>query len=548
MAGSAAVLTIISKNYLPYARTLMNSVRQADPSYGRIVVLADTVDGYFTPDQEPFTLVTIDELPIPDAAWMEFQYTLMELNTAVKPYAITYAFERLGIERLIYLDPDIYVYSSLQPIVDRLEEYHIILTPHLLEPVCDAFAPGEKNILIAGTYNLGFIAVKQGPVTRGFLAWWAEKTLHQGYVEFAAALFTDQKWLDLVPGLFPGVYIERDPGYNVAYWDIAHRQITQSDGGYRVNGRPLRFFHFSALDVTAPEGLSRYQNRTTLAQLGAPAEELVRRYAQTVMAAGFDSCRHWPYAFGCFQNGVPVVDICRRYARFQTEVRQAIGDPFSDDGFRAYSAFWNQPIGAMQGKVGGGATRLLWHAYALRLADMIIGQPPEVQQQLPYVVAEGYGALLEWFLTHASGIYKLTEHLITPVRMELERFRPPRLRKLLAGMETPQQADLEVWLSELIEDPAGWLTTRLGRRILDTRPDLQRRFRNPAGANSYLRWLLTSGAEEYGIPAELLNPLYALRANVYREMPHFRRVLSMAADSLVRLRHMVGMMLRRGRH
>ncbi len=37
--------------------------------------------------------------------------------------------------------------------------------------------------------------------------------------------FTDQRWCDLVPSLFDRVHIERDPGYNVASWNLSTRRI-----------------------------------------------------------------------------------------------------------------------------------------------------------------------------------------------------------------------------------------------------------------------------------------------------------------------------------
>src|SRR3712207_7315365 len=36
--------------------------------------------------------------------------------------------------------------------------------------------------------------------------------------------------------------ILRDPGHNVAYWNLSSRRVTRDGDGYAVNGRPLRFF------------------------------------------------------------------------------------------------------------------------------------------------------------------------------------------------------------------------------------------------------------------------------------------------------------------
>ena len=62
-------------------------------------------------------------------------------------------------------------------------------------------------------------------------------------------LFTDQRWVDLAPAFFEGLKILRDPGYNVATWNLTHRTVAGSlESGLTVNGRPLCFFHFSGFD------------------------------------------------------------------------------------------------------------------------------------------------------------------------------------------------------------------------------------------------------------------------------------------------------------
>ena len=57
MTRAAAVCTIAAKNYLPFVRVLMASVRIHHPQFRRVLILADRVDGYFDPSQEDFEVI-----------------------------------------------------------------------------------------------------------------------------------------------------------------------------------------------------------------------------------------------------------------------------------------------------------------------------------------------------------------------------------------------------------------------------------------------------------------------------------------------------------
>ena len=82
-------------------------------------------------------------------------------------------------------------------------------------------APTEQDLLYNGTFNLGFIAVRRCAEGARLLDWWEERCLGLGFSEGRSGLFVDQKWINLAPGLFEGVAIERHAGCNMAYWNCA---------------------------------------------------------------------------------------------------------------------------------------------------------------------------------------------------------------------------------------------------------------------------------------------------------------------------------------
>ena len=80
---------------------------------------------------------------------------------------------RGGADKVIYLDPDIAVFHGLTGIEARLDTASIVLTPHQLGPNDTplAIADNEMTSLKYGTYNLGFVAVRNDANGLGFAQW-----------------------------------------------------------------------------------------------------------------------------------------------------------------------------------------------------------------------------------------------------------------------------------------------------------------------------------------------------------------------------------------
>ena len=71
-------------------------------------------------------------------------------------------------------------------------------------------------------------------------------------------MFTDQRWADFVPCFFEH-HILKDPGYNVAYWNLHARRLTADGGGYVVDGEPLASSTSAASTPGTPYLLSKHQ-------------------------------------------------------------------------------------------------------------------------------------------------------------------------------------------------------------------------------------------------------------------------------------------------
>jgi glycosyltransferase involved in cell wall biosynthesis/SAM-dependent methyltransferase len=351
------ICTIIACNYVAFARVLADTFRTHHPDGTCWVLVIDELHGRIDADAEPFEVVTPADLRIERFEQMAALYSVLELSTAVKPWLLRHLLGDRGVERITYLDPDIEVHDSLQDVDELLRDHHLVLNPHLLKPMRrDGAKPSESDILIAGSFNLGFVGLAAGEDTDFLLDWWAERLVTDCRVDPERGYFVDQRWMDFAPGLVPSLEVLRDPGYNVAYWNLPGRRLARAgSGGYTADGRPLRFMHYSGFDPATPDVLSKHQTRLRVADDPVLAE-LCRGYADRLWAAGHDEARRWPYAYDTLPDGTAIDEHMRAVYREAVEEDALPRSVFAPEGTEEFEAYLRGPAAA-----GGrhGVTRYL---------------------------------------------------------------------------------------------------------------------------------------------------------------------------------------------
>jgi hypothetical protein len=288
---------------------------------------------------EPFDRVlTVEDLSIENPVGWVFTHQAVEVCTAVKGPAAAHILDSTGTDKLIYLDPDIAVFNSLDALSELLDDHPILLTPHQVQPeqTLDAIVDNEICSLKHGVYNLGFLAIRNEGQGRDFVNWWRDRLLHFCYDDIPNGLFTDQRWCDLAPAFFDELHIIRAPEYNVATWNLAHRDVVMTrDGTIHVDGAPLRFYHFTGFDSGAG---------ATMARKYAPDEHIVHEmwawYIRQLEVHGQEAFGAIPWTYDAFDNGVPITPRMRRLYRHRRDLQEHFTDPFdtrrADGGFLAW--------------------------------------------------------------------------------------------------------------------------------------------------------------------------------------------------------------------
>lgn len=335
--------TIVAHNYLPRAKLLAESFHRQHPESTFFTVVIDHPLKVLVRQANDASLVAITQIDFGDEGfeYMATGYDITEFATAVKPFALRHFLRESDC--VLYLDPDIELYAPLHPLVASTRERGVSLTPHCLLPIQrDGCQPSEPGLLAAGVYNLGYVGVAQKSIA--FVDWWAERLRRDALNDPANFIFTDQKWIDLSVPIFQP-HIEQDPGYNVAYWNLDQRKITEVEGEFFASGLPLRFFHFSGYDPSRRHWISKYQPVSPRVRVSdSPAlMRLFNEYGDRLQSATDDEpALDYGWADAC--PGLELTNDIRR--TFHRELRcadEGLGDrppsPFLPGGAEAFVAW-----------------------------------------------------------------------------------------------------------------------------------------------------------------------------------------------------------------
>jgi hypothetical protein len=386
-----AVFSLCSNQGVPQAQRLLDTVEAFLPGADRFLVLADAPHPA-VPYPQGCVVIPAHDLGIVDFPGFAFRYDPMEFAAAVKPFAFLHLLGARGYTHCLYFDPDIEIFSPLPAIMAALAaDASFILTPHLLAPAEQAEGVDDIAIMRGGIFNLGFLGVSGTREARDLLSWWGRWLRSHCVDDRPIGLFIDQKFMDLMPGLAPGARILRDPGLNLAYWNLPQRQfVPDAPDGPRVDGEPLGFFHYSGFDPDRPDQLSTESALFRGAALPRSWRPFLAGYAERLRAAGHGRIPAGSYAYGRFASGVPIPAIARRM--FRDDYPAWAGDPFTN-----FEAWCHLPARGTVPGIGSAVPSLMMQWLQARDPRLV---------RFPLTEAAGAAHVTRWWLEQgpASGI------------------------------------------------------------------------------------------------------------------------------------------------
>lgn len=144
-------------------------------------------------------------------------------------------------EPVVFIGSDCEIMSPMIELEEYVTYYDAVIVPHAVSPV-----PNRDYMVqmySTGHANSDMVAFSPNNRARKMTEWLAKVVQENN----SNGDFYDQTWVSSLPYLFDFVKILRHPGYNVGYWDIDQRDLSE-----------LRYIHYSGFLEGYPKRLSRY--------------------------------------------------------------------------------------------------------------------------------------------------------------------------------------------------------------------------------------------------------------------------------------------------
>lgn len=134
----------------------------------------------------------------------------IEIVAATRAAFMDAACREQGGAIIVHIDPRAEVTGPLTGLLAALDDADILLLARFSEPASDREGLLTRDLHFArtGTFNIGFLAVRSRGQGAAFAAWWNDRLTHYPQ-DIAPEGYADQRWCDLVPGLFDRVSVVR---------------------------------------------------------------------------------------------------------------------------------------------------------------------------------------------------------------------------------------------------------------------------------------------------------------------------------------------------
>lgn len=235
--------TIVTKDYLVRGLALYYSLKRSSSKFHLWICCIDDIAYNLLSkmDLDSTTLISLKSIKDEKLSKLEKKRQTNEFCWTLKAPFILYLLKNnYKMKSIFYIDADIFFFKDIEVVYNDWGDSSIYLSKLWMSPVA------EKRF---GKYSAGLIGFKRDKKALKCIKWWRKKCLKWCYNKIQEGRWSDQKYLDLWPGLFSGIKISENRGINSGPWNIKRYRVHRDGDTVYCNNYELVAYHYSGFTI-----------------------------------------------------------------------------------------------------------------------------------------------------------------------------------------------------------------------------------------------------------------------------------------------------------
>ena len=190
---------------------------------------------------DKMTVELLDDFETPELKAVKPSRSKAEYCWTAGPSVIFYFLTKYGLDKITYLDSDLYFLSDPHIIEEEAGDSSVVITEQNIS---------EEAAARYGRYCVQYMTFKNDEDGLGALTWWRDKCLDWCFQIMEPTRYADQKYIDEFPKRWKNVCVLKNLGAGVAPWNMHRYAYSDNSLSFEGNEWPLVFFHMHGVIVS----------------------------------------------------------------------------------------------------------------------------------------------------------------------------------------------------------------------------------------------------------------------------------------------------------
>lgn len=238
-------VTLFNYNYLPQGLTMYFSLKKNLNNFCLWVVCMDSkVENFFLSKKyEKIKIIPLRKIENNQLLKVKKKRKFVEYCWTLTPFLPDYLFNKKKIEKVTYLDADIFFFRSPIQIIDEFKKSKksVYITEH-------GFHKDNDQSKVSGKFCVQYMIFKKNKSSKKILKWWQEKCIEWCFDYPDNGRLGDQKYLDQWPKLFKkNIHISKNRNFFQGPWTFdrfnINEKIIYHFHGLKINNKKVYIYN-----------------------------------------------------------------------------------------------------------------------------------------------------------------------------------------------------------------------------------------------------------------------------------------------------------------